>query len=280
MMELWYYILQQLPFDWTGYKFMANAMLAVIFITPVFGILGTMTVSNRLAFFSDSLGHSALTGIALGVILGLDNPVWSMVVFSLLFSVAIVLVKNHNKGSTDTVIGVFASTAVALGIVILSRGGGFAKYTGYLVGDLLGIRPDEILLLFVMLIIVIVLWIIIFNKLLVSSVNSTLARSRGVNTLLVEIIFTSVIAIIVAISIRWVGLLIINSLLVIPAAAARNVCRNVRQYHIYSVLIALFSGISGLILSFYWDTASGATIILIAAVIFMLTLVFKPKSSI
>ncbi len=279
-MDLWYSIVQMFPFDWTGYKFMANALLAVILITPIFGILGTMTVSNRLAFFSDSLGHSALTGIALGVILGLENPIWSMIAFSLLFSLAIVLVKNVNKGSTDTIIGVFSSTAVAVGIVILSRGGGFSKYTGYLVGDLLGITSDEILLLFILLIVILVLWFFIFNKLLVSSVNSTLARSRGINTLFVEIIFTSVIAVVVAVSIRWVGLLIINSLLVIPAAAARNICRNVRLYHIYSVVIALFSGITGLILSFYWDTASGASIILVAAVIFMISLAVKPKSGV
>jgi len=280
MMQLWYDLINLTHFEWTKYQFMGNALLAVIIIAPVFGLLGTMTVSNKLAFFSDSLGHSTLTGIALGVLLGINNPVWSMIVFSLVFSYTIVMVKNFNRASTDTIIGVFASTAIALGLVILSRGGGFSKYSTYFIGDLLGIAPSEILMLFLVLLAVVIIWIFIFNRLLVVSINSTLARSRGINTHLVEIIFTSVIAVIVALSIRWIGLLLINSMLILPAAAARNISRNVRQYHVLSVVFSLVSGIAGLIFSFYWDTASGATIILAAADIFILTLIIKLKFNI
>lgn len=275
MIQFWYSLVDSLGFEWTKYIFMKNALLAVILIAPILGLLGTMTVSNKLAFFSDSLGHSALTGIALGVLLGIQNPMWSMVAFSLLFSYAIVTVKNVNRASTDTIIGVFASTAVALGIVILSRGGGFSKYSNYLIGDLLGIKPSELVLLFFLLIAVVLLWIVLFNRLLLVSINSTLAGSRGINTRLVEIIFTSAIAVVVAVTIKWTGLLIINSLLVLPAAAARNISRNIRQYHIWSVAISLVSAIAGLILSFYWDTASGATIVLAAAVFFAATFFAK-----
>lgn len=275
MIQLWYSLADSLGFEWTRYIFMKNALLAVILIAPILGLLGTMTVSNKLAFFSDSLGHSALTGIALGVLLGIQNPMWSMVAFSLLFSYAIVTVKNVNRASTDTIIGVFASAAVALGIVILSRGGGFSKYSNYLIGDLLGIKPSELVLLFFLLIAVVILWIVLFNRLLLVSINSTLAGSRGINTRLVEIIFTSAIAVVVAVTIKWTGLLIINSLLVLPAAAARNISRNVRQYHVWSVAISLISAIAGLILSFYWDTASGATIVLAAAVFFAATFFTK-----
>lgn len=275
MIQFWYSLVDSLGFEWTKYIFMKNALLAVILIAPILGLLGTMTVSNRLAFFSDSLGHSALTGIALGVILGVQNPMWSMIAFSLLFSYAIVTVKNVNRTSTDTVIGVFSSTAVALGIVILSRGGEFSKYSNYLIGDLLGIEPSELLLLLVTLVAVVVLWVVLFNRLLLVSINSTLAGSRGINTRLVEIIFTSAIAVVVAVSIKWTGLLIINSLLILPAAAARNISRNVRQYHVWSVAISLVSAIAGLILSFYWDTASGATIVLAAAVFFAATFLAK-----
>lgn len=279
MIQFWYSLVDSLGFEWTKYIFMKNAFLAVILIAPILGLLGTMTVSNKLAFFSDSLGHSALTGIALGVILGIQNPMWSMIAFSLLFSYAIVTVKNVNRTSTDTVIGVFSSTAVALGIVILSRGGEFSKYSNFLIGDLLGIKPSELVLLFFMLIAIVTLWVVLFNRLLLVSINSTLARSRGINTRLVEIIFTSAIAVVVAVSIKWTGLLIINSLLILPAAAARNISRNVRQYHVWSVAISLVSAIAGLILSFYWDTASGATIVLAAAVFFAATFLAKLKLS-
>jgi zinc transport system permease protein len=270
-MHLWYSITDLVPFAWLQHLFMKNALLAVLLVTPIFGIMGTMVVNNRMAFFADSLGHSALTGIAIGVILGIPNPIWSMIGFALIFSVGILIVKNGNKTSTDTVIGVFASVAVALGIVILSRGGGFNKYSAYLIGDLLSITPGEVGMLGLVLIAVIIFWYFSFNKLLLVSINESLAKSRGIQIHFMEIMFTALVAVIVTISIQWIGILIINSLLILPAAGARNIAGNARQYHCYSIIIALFSGISGLIFSYYWGTATGATIILVAALFFFIT---------
>jgi len=124
---------------------------------------------------------------------------------------------------------------------------------------------------------VLILWLFIFNKLLLVSVNKTLAKSRGVNVKLIEYLFTVVIAVIVTISIQWVGLLIINSMLILPAAAARNIAGNIRQYHFYSVLISIISGVSGLILSYFFGTATGATIVLVCAVFFLITFTLKSK---
>ena len=268
MLEFWYSAVDfLLPFEWTKYDFMKNALLAVLLLTPLFGLLGTMVVSNRMAFFSDSIGHGAFTGIAIGALFGGLQPLVGAVLFSAVFAVVITVIKNKSKASTDTIIGVFSSTAVALGLILLSSGG-FNKYSTYLVGDLLSISPVELLLLLVSFILVIVLWLLIFNRVLLISINQSLAASRGINTLLVDIFFTISIAVIVTITIQWVGLLIINSLIVLPAAASRNVTRNMRQYHAVSVGISMFSGISGLIASYYMDTATGATIVLIAAVIF------------
>jgi zinc transport system permease protein len=270
-MHLWYSITDLIPFAWLQYMFMKNALLAVLLVTPIFGIMGTMVVNNRMAFFADSLGHSALTGIAIGVIIGISNPVWSMIGFALIFSVGILVVKNGNKTSTDTVIGVFSSVAVALGIVILSRGGGFNKYSVYLIGDLLSITPREIGMLGLVLIAVMIFWYFSFNRLLLVSMNESLAKSRGINLFLVEILFTALVAVVVTVSIQWIGILIINSLLILPAAGARNIAGSAKQYHLYSVVIAFFSGITGLISSYYWGTATGATIILVAAVCFFIT---------
>ena len=279
MLQTWYEIVEFLmPFEWAEHNFMKNALLAVLLITPLFGLLGTMVVSNKMAFFSDSIGHGAFTGIAIGALFGGLQPLLGAVLFSVVFAVVITVIRNKSRTSTDTIIGVFSSTAVALGLILLSSGG-FNRYSSYLVGDLLSVRPHEIWLLLVSFAAVVVLWVLIFNKVLLISINQSLAASRGVNTLLVDILFTVSIAVVVTITIQWVGLLIINSLIVLPAAASRNVTANMRQYHFVSVAISMFSGISGLIASYWLNTPTGATIVLIAAFIFFALFLLRKRFS-
>lgn len=266
-----------LPFQWLSHNFMKNAFIAILIITPLFGILSTMVVSNKMSFFADSLGHGAFTGIAVGILLGGINPMWGATLFSICFAIAITIIKNKGTSSTDTIIGVFSSSSIALGLVLMSFSSSLSKFSSYLVGDLLSITQDEIILLFFVFITIVIVWTLIFNKLLVTSLNSSLANSRGINTLLIEIIFTCTIAVIVTLTIRWVGLLIINSLLVLPAAAARNISKNIRQYHLFSIIIAVFSGITGLIISYYLNTVTGATIVLVSSIIFFITLIIRRK---
>lgn len=263
-----------LPFDWARHGFMQNAFLAVLLVTPLFGLLSTMVVSSRMAFFSDSLGHGAFTGIALGALLGV-SPLLALATFSILFALFIIFIKNRSTASTDTIIGVFSSTAIALGLMLMSMGGSFNKYSSYLIGDILSITRGDLVYLLAVFIVVAVLWAILFNKLLVLSVNPSFARSRGVSVLFVEGAFAALVALVVAVSIQWVGILIINALLVLPAAAARNVARDVKEYHLFSVLTAFFSGVTGLLLAYELGMAAGATIVLISSVIFFLTLALK-----
>lgn len=276
MIDIWYMFVQWvLPFEWASHTFMRNALLAVIVASPIYGVLGTMIVNSRMAFFSDALGHSALTGIAIGVILGITNPAVSMLLFAAVFGIAILVVKNTNRTSTDTVIGVFSSATVAMGVLILSRNGGFSKYSAFLIGDLLSITPKEIFFLILIAVVILVFWLFFFNRLLLFSVNPALARSRGYSVKTLEIVFVLIIAIVVTSSIQWVGLLIINALLVLPAASARNFSENIKEYHLFSVLIALFSGISGLILSYVLNTATGATIVIMNFCFFGLSFLFR-----
>ena len=271
-MSLWYSIIDFLfPFEWVQYDFMKNALLGVLLVTPMFGILGTMVVNNKMAFFSDALGHSALTGIAVGVMFGINNTLISMLAFSILRTIAIINVKNAKTASVDTIIGVFSSSAVALGIVILSYNGGFNKYSIYLIGDLLSISNNDIFMLIISFIAVLLIWFTCFNKFLLVSINHTFARSRGVNVKFYEYIFTILVAIIVTISIQWVGILVISSMMILPAASARNISNNIREYHIYSISIAVISGILGLFLSYHFGCATGATIVLISSLFFAIT---------
>ena len=265
-----------LPFDWASSHFMKMAFLAVLLVTPLFGLLSTMVVSNRMAFFSDSLGHGAFTGIAIGVLLGSVSPLLSLVVFSVFFSLLITWIKEKSTASTDTIIGVFSSTAIALGLMLMSRGGGFNKFSSYLIGDILSITEDDILALACVFVLTVLLWGVLFNRLLVLSLNASFARSRGIPTFWIESAFAAVLAVVVSISIQWVGILIINAPLVLPAAAARNVTNSVKRYHAVSVACAMAGGICGLIFAYCFNMAAGATIVVALSALFFVTLVLKP----
>lgn len=279
MMDWWYSLVALLPFDWAqpgGMYFMKNALLAILVISPLFGLLSTMVVQSRMSFFSDALGHSAFTGIAIGTLCGLSEPMWAAVLFALVFSFLFTLVRRRSSMASDTVIGVFSSTAVALGIFIATlNGGSFTKFNALLVGDILSVEPVKIGLLAGILGVILVLWACAYNTLLLSALHPALANSRGIRVFWQEAVLNAAIAVVVTVSMTWVGLLVINALLVLPGAAARNVARNLPQYHLVSVLGGVVCGIGGLIVSYYLGTSTGASITLLLALWFFLTLLLK-----
>jgi zinc transport system permease protein len=184
-----------LPLEAYQYNFMKNAFLAILLLTPLLGLLGTMAVNHQMAFFSDALGHSALTGIGLGIILGLRNDLVAMLVFGIIWAILICVIKQSGSASADTVISVFSSTSVAAGLLILARGGKFAKYSALLIGDILAVTPGDLLWLLLALVATLALWALLYNSLLLTSVDSFLARSRGIRTRLVEIAFVVMVAV-------------------------------------------------------------------------------------
>ena len=263
------------PFHW---QFMRNALLAVLVISPLFGLLSTMVVTSRMSFFSDALGHSAFTGIAIGTLCGLADPLWMAVLLAAVFALLFTYVRRKSNMASDTVIGVFSSTAVALGIFIATFGGGsFTQYNSLLIGDILSVEPAKIALLAVILLVVVLLWLCSFNQLMLSSIHPALADSRGVGVFWQEAVFSAAIAVVVTVSMTWVGLLVINSLLVLPAAAGRNLARNLRQYHLFSVVGALVAGIAGLLTSYQVGASTGACITLYLAIYFALTFCFRTR---
>ncbi len=263
-------------FDWTNYTFMRNAFLAILLITPVFGLLGSMIVNNKMSFFSDALGHSALTGAGIGVVLGISNINISMILFSVIFAAGIVYIKHVSKTSMDTTIGVFSSVAVALGLVLLS-GEGYSKYSSLIVGDILSITPKETAMLLMLLAVVLLVWFILYRQLTLVSLSKPIATSRGVNVVMVETVFTVLIAVVVTVSVKWVGLLIINSLFILPAACSRMVAKNMKQYVSLSVVISVLCGITGLFTAYHLGTPAGATIALYCGVLYFLFFIFKRR---
>ena len=256
------------------YDFMKLALAATLIITPLFAILGTMVVNRRMAFFSDALGHSALTGMAIGVLFGVADTSVTLIIFAVAFALLMNFILERRTASADTIISVFSSLAVAVGLAILSRGGNFSKYSSLLVGDILSITKREVIYLGIVLAALIVFWVLCFNRLNAISISVALSKTRGFKVKLMENLFAVFVAVIVMLSIKWVGILIINALLVLPAAASRNISVNMREYHLFSIVFSMFSGITGLIFSYYTNVATGPMMIIVAAVIYFCTLMY------
>ena len=275
-MSVWYAICDVFGAEFLSMNFMKNALLAVLVMAPLFGLLSTMIVTGKMSFFSDALGHSGFTGIAIGVLCGAVFPIWWAVGLAVAFALLFSFVRSRSSQSADTIIGVFSSTAVALGIFIATMGGGsFTKFNKYLIGDILSVTPGEIGALALVLLAVAALWVLCSNQLILTAIHPQLASSRGVKTARNETLFTVVIAVVVTLAMSWVGLMVINSLLVLPAASARNVAKNVRQYHLFSVLGALLASVAGLILAYYLGCSAGATIALLLALFFAVTFALR-----
>ena len=276
-MEIIYNILETLlPFDFITYDFMKNALIAIVLLSPLFAILGTMIVNNKMAFFSDALGHSALTGIAIGMLFGISNNI-AMIIFAIIFSILLNLVKHKTTYGADTIISVFSSIAIALGLAILAGVGNFNKYSSYLIGDILGISQEEIIYLAIAFVVILLVWIFLFNKIHTISINTSIAKSKGINVLLIDNIFVISIAIIVMLSIKWIGILLINSLLILPAASSRNIAKNMRQYHLFAIIISLVSGIAGILISYYINVPTGPAIVVLSGVFYFITFILKDK---
>ena len=263
--------------DWLSYDSMVTALWAVLLVVPLTALLGTLVVNNRMSFFSDALGHSALTGVAVGVIAGVSDYRWMLVGFGVVFALLMNRIRRSRISSTDTVIGVFSSVGVALGLALLSAKGNLANYQSLLVGDILSITAEELTVLAVALTVTVVLWLVCFNGFFAVSVSPALARSKGFATGLLDNLFVTLVAVVVMLAIRWVGLLLINAMLILPAASARNVARSMRSYHLLSVVFGLFSGVVGLALSYYQGIATGPAIILVLAAVFFGTFLLRKK---
>lgn len=264
-----------LPFSFLEPTFMKRAVLAMLFVAPAAAGVGVPLVHYRMAFFSDAIGHSAFTGVALGVLLGID-PLLTMIAFGLFIAWAITVVRGKTELSPDTVIGVFFSAVIALGIAVISYRKGLTRnLQAFLYGDLLAVTEAELAWMGAIFLGVGAYLYLAFNRLMLLGIHEGFARSKGVPVRFLEISFALVVALVVTTSIRAVGILLVTALLVVPAAAARNIARGTAAAFWLAVAISLLSGFLGIASSYYLDTATGATIVLFTSLCFAVTAVGK-----
>jgi ABC-type Mn2+/Zn2+ transport system permease subunit len=254
--------------------FMQRALVAALILSPLCALLGVFMTARRMSFFSDTVAHGALAGIALGFLWGATDPTLSMLIFSLGIAGAILWLKDNTDLLTDTIMALLMSGSVSLGIIILSMLKGYrGEIHRLLFGDILAINETQLIMAAVLLVVeggAFFYWI---NPLALITAHEEMAHVCGIRVKTMNFIFVLMLTVTVAVSIRLIGILLVTSLLVIPSASARNVSRNLRQQIILSALFGLIGGATGTMMSYQLDIPCGPTIVMAGIILFILSLI-------
>lgn len=261
-----YTLIGLLPLDCLQARFMQQALLGLLLLTPMAAVLGVEVINFRMAFFSDAIGHSAFAGVALGLILAV-NPRLSMPLFGVLVGLAVMVVRRKSNLSADTAIGIVFSAVVAFGLAVVSRASGVARdMQQFLYGDILTISEGEIAFLGLLFLGMLLFQAVGYNRLLAIALNPVMARVHGIRVALWQYLFAGLLALVVMFSVWAVGVLLVTAMLIVPAATARNLARTAGGMFWWASLAGISSGFAGLTLSAqdWLATSSGATIILVS----------------
>lgn len=258
--------------------FMQKAFIAGILVSILTGIISVFIVLRKMSFIGSGISHAAFGGIALGFFTGI-NPLLTALVYTVLIGLGIEITSRRGKIAEDVSIGIFYSVSMALGIALVSLSKSYnVDLFGYLFGNILAITREEMLLTFITFAIITATIMLFLKELFLSTYNEEIATVSGINVRLLNMLFIVLLAVSIVISIRIVGIVMVSALLVIPGATARLFARNLFSMIILSCLTGIASVIAGLFISYEYDIASGASIVLTAAAIFFLSLILKKKS--
>lgn len=264
-------------FGWVEYPFLVRGFLCVLLLAPLLGGLSHLVVARRMAFFSAALGQAAITGVCVGLLMGepLNSPYGGMFGFSILTALAMVYAKRRSRLPQDTLIGVFLALTLGLGLCLLvavTRQFNVHQVEAVLFGSLLTVTDTDLVLLVAAGAYVAVLLLRHYNDLLLDSLSPALATARGINSAYLEYLFAVVLTIAILVSLKMIGALLVEALVVVPAAAARNLARGTRAYFVWSVIVALAAGAGGLAISTRLLVPTGGAVVLAAGLIFFVTL--------
>lgn len=265
-----------------AYEFLVNALFASMMIGPLLGLLGTLVVVKRLAFLSEAVGHSVLTGVSIGILLGepVDAPLISLFSFSILFALLLQWIKGRSTIPYDALIGVFLSFALAMGAALLLY---VAKHINahlieqVMFGSILVTATDDLLMLIIICVLVGLLALRFGNQAYLVAISPDVAHSQRVNTKAHDYAFVIMIALITVASVKIIGAVLVGALLLIPAASARLVASNLKQLMILSVMFASTASVLGVLIPMYlqWPVSAGPAITLFACAWFLLSLLYR-----
>ncbi len=260
-----------------SFGFVQRALIAGLVLAVLASMLGVFVLMRRMSFFSDAMAHASLLGVAISLLLVM-NPVIGAVIGSLLVSLLIAFLIRQRTLSADTIIGVVFSSSVALAIFLMST---FQRspvdLTSLLFGDLLAVSTVDVVLALILFVLTAFFVKFYTKPMLIAGFHKDLAKLEYKRTELIEALFLALLAFVIAVSLKMAGAILVSALIIIPAAAAQNMAKNIRQMFLASVLIGAVSVVLGMYFSFVFDSPSGSTIVLVASMFFLLSLLVRSK---
>ncbi|MGE4595268.1 MAG: metal ABC transporter permease [Gammaproteobacteria bacterium] len=258
--------------------FIFRALAASLGVSVIAGSLGCFVIWKRLSYFSDSISHSALLGVALGLVSGLGVN-FGLLIVGALFASLIVALQQKQFLSNDAILGIFSHIALSAGIVVLGFvGDRNTDYFAYLFGDILSITMQDLFWVYSVMVAVVGILIMNWKKLLLLTLNEELARAEGVSKIAYELLFMFLIAMAVSVSVRIVGVLLITSLLIIPPAIARVFSKSPPSMIFGSIVVSVIAVLLGLYSSIQYDIATGPAIVITLGIIFVLSQLIPTKN--
>ena len=262
------------------HSFMVRGLIAALIIGPVLGGMGMLVVTKKLSFFTQTVGHASLTGVALGLLFGepIEGTYAGLYGFCLIVALLMTYVKNRARISNDTAIGVVLAQVLGIGIVLLvavTKQFNIHQVEAILFGSLIALNDQDIILLAITALAASVIIYFIFNRTMLVSFNPVMAKASGHDPLKLEYIFICVLTAVVVSSLKLVGALLVLVLAVVPAAGAQNLAGNLRQFFWLSILFATTSTVFGLLIAGTWPIPTGGAIVLVSAFLFYGSLVVK-----
>ncbi|MFH1354375.1 MAG: metal ABC transporter permease [bacterium] len=256
--------------------FFQRALIIGLLLAALMAVLGVIIVLRRMSFFSDAIGHAALTGIAIGLLLQF-NPFISALIYTMFVAVAISGIRLKSRLSLDSLLGVFFAASVALGVIIVQFTPGYqANLISFLFGDILTVGSFDVILTIIVVAAGAITMLLAGKTFITIAFDPSLAKAEGTAINLYELVFLLVLAAVIALSIKFIGVILVTAMLIIPAASAHNIARTLTDMFVISVSISLISVIIGMLLSAVLATASGPTIVLASTVFFALSLLIRP----
>ncbi len=257
-------------------EFIVVALMAGCIVALMAGPLGSFAVWRRMAYFGDTLAHSALTGVAFGLILSVNVNI-AVTLFCLMLALLLVLLQHNRTIATDTLLGILSHSMLALGLVVVSVfSDGRVDLYAYLFGDLLSVTTEDLVTIAITAAIILPMTFWLWRPLISITVHEELAQVEGVPVALVRTALMLMMALLIAVAMKVVGVLLITALLIIPSAASRRLVKTPEQMAISASIIGMLAIGAGLGASFYWDTPAGPSAVLCASLMFAASLIKRP----